>query len=306
MPAAVILNEYGDIDVLNVLDVPRPTPGPGQVLVQMRAAGINPGEIKIRDGDLHNRWPATFPSGQGSDFAGTVVELGEGVTSTAVGDSVIGFVHTRSSQAEFIVAEAENVVPKPDNVSWETAGGLYVVGTTAYAAVRAVGLTPGDTVVVSAAAGGVGSLAVQLAKHAGATVIGIAGAANHDWLTAHGVIPVAHGDGVVDRIRAVAPHGVDAFVDTYGGDYVENALELGVRADRIDTVVNFAAVEKYGVQAKGNNEAANAEVLAELAGLLSKGELELSIAAVYRLSEVRAAYRELARRHTRGKIVLVP
>ncbi|HEX4721601.1 MAG TPA: NADP-dependent oxidoreductase [Pseudonocardiaceae bacterium] len=311
VPAAVILNEYGDVDVLNVVDVPRPAPGPGQVLVRVRAAGINPVEIKIRDGDLRNRWPSTFPSGQGSDFAGTVVELGDGVTTTEVGDSVIGFVHTRSSHAEFVVAEAENIVPKPDNVTWETVGGLYVVGTSAYAAVRAVGLTPSDTVVVSAAAGGVGSLAVQLAKHAGATVIGIAGPANHEWLTAHGVIPVAHGDAVdgdrvVDRIRAVAPNGVDAFVDTYGGGYVEIALELGVPADRINTIVDFAAAEKYGVQAKGNSEAATADVLAELAGLLSKGELELPVAAVYPLSDVRAAYRELARGHTRGKIVLLP
>lgn len=306
MPAAVILNEYGDVDVLNVVDVPRPKPGPGQALVEVRAAGINPGEAKIREGAMHAMWPATFPSGQGSDFAGVVAELGDGVTNVAVGDNVVGFVETRSSHAEFVVVDAVNLVPKPDNVSWEAAGGLFVVGTTAYAAVRAVSLRPGDTVVVSGAAGGVGSVAVQLAKNAGATVIGIAGRANHEWLTNHGVIPIAYGDGVVDRIRAAANGKIDAFIDTYGDDYVENALELGVPTDRIDTVINFAAVQKYGVKADGNSVAASADVLAELAGLLAKGDLEIPIAGVYSLSEVREAYRELAKNHTRGKIVLVP
>jgi NADPH:quinone reductase-like Zn-dependent oxidoreductase len=306
VPAAVILNEYGDVDVLNVVDVPRQQPGPGQALVEVRAAGINPGEAKIRQGAMHDLWPATFPSGQGSDFAGVVAEVGAGVTNVAVGDNVIGFVETRSSHAEFVVVAAANLIPKPDNVSWEVAGGLYVVGTTAYAAVRAVGLRQGDTVVVSGAAGGVGSVVVQLAKQAGATVIGIAGTANHDWLTDHGVIPVAYGDGVVDRVRAAANGKVDAFIDTYGGDYVDNALELGVPKDRIDTVVNFAAAAKYGVKTEGNSVAANADVMAELAGLLAKGDLEIPVAAVYPLSEVRAAYRELADGHTRGKIVLVP
>jgi len=306
VPDAVILNEYGDVDVLNVVDVPRPKPGPGQALVEVRAAGINPGEAKIRQGAMHDRWPAAFPSGQGSDFAGVVAELGDGVTNVAVGDNVIGFVETRSSHAEFVVVDAVNLVPKPDNVSWEAAGALFVVGSTAYAAVRAVGLRPGDTVVVSAAAGGVGSVVVQLAKNIGATVIGIGGPTNHDWLTDHGVIPVEYGDGVVDRVRTAANGKVDAFIDTYGGDYVENALELGVPADRIDTIINFAAVQKYGVKADGNSVAASADVLAELAGLLAKGDLEIPIAGVYSLSEVREAYRELAKNHTRGKIVLVP
>jgi NADPH:quinone reductase-like Zn-dependent oxidoreductase len=302
----VVLNEYGDVDVLNVVDVPRPVPGPGQVLVQVRAAGINPGEGAIRRGDLRDRWPSTFPSGQGSDFAGVVVEVGDDVDTAGRGDSVIGFVHTRASHAEFVVADAVNLVPKPDNVSWEVAGALFVAGTTAYAAVREVGLRPGETVVVSGAAGGVGSLVVQLARHAGARVIGIAGPGNHEWLSDHGVVPVAHGDGVVDRVRAAAGGAVDAFIDTYGGDYVENAIELGVPIDRINTIINFAAVGKYGVRAAGNTDAASAAVLGELAGLLAKGELAIPIAATYPLGEVRAAFRELERHHTRGKIVLLP
>lgn len=304
MSAAVILKEYGDIDVLQVVDVARPVPGPGQVLVEVRAAGINPGEASIRKGLLHDRWPATFPSGQGSDFAGVVAEIGDGVDTVAVGDAVIGFVHTRSSHAHYVLADAANLTPKPENVPWPVAGALFVAGTTAYAAVRAVAPRPGETVVVSGAAGGVGSLAVQLLRAAGARVIGIASEANHEWLRDHGVHPVAYGEGVADRIRAIG--GVDAFVDTFGGGYVALAVELGVARDRIDTIIDFAAAVEYGVRTAGNSDAASADVLAELAGMVSKGELEIPIAATYPLTEVRAAYRELERRHTRGKIVLIP
>jgi NADPH:quinone reductase-like Zn-dependent oxidoreductase len=160
--------------------------------------------------------------------------------------------------------------------------------------------------VVSGAAGGVGSLAVQLAVKAGAKVIGLASKANHEWLAAHGVIPVAYGDGVADRITAAAGGRVDAFIDTFGGGYVELAFELGVKADRIDTIIDFAAAAKYGVKIEGNANAASADVLAELAGLINAGELELVVAKVYPLEQVRDAYRELEQRHTRGKIVLRP
>ncbi|SFW74157.1 NADP-dependent oxidoreductase [Amycolatopsis australiensis] len=306
MARAIRFDEYGDVEVLRVEDVPRPAPGPGQVLVEVRAAGINPGEGYIRQGLLHERWPATFPSGQGSDFAGVVAELGDGVEEIAAGDEVIGFVHTRSSHAEYVVAEAENLTPKPEGVPWEVAGSLFVAGTTAYAAVSAVCPREGDTVVVSGAAGGVGSLAVQLAKLAGATVIGLAGEANHAWLRELDVIPVAYGDGVRERIEAAAPDGVHAFVDTFGSGYVDLALHLGIHPGRIDTVIDFAAAEKYNVKTDGNLAAASAEVLRELSLLVDKGLLEVPIARVYPLDEVREAYRELERRHTRGKIVLRP
>ncbi|MBE8525559.1 NADP-dependent oxidoreductase [Amycolatopsis sp. H6(2020)] len=306
MARAIRFDEYGDVEVLRVEDVPRPVPGPGQVLVEVRAAGINPGEGYIRQGLLHERWPATFPSGQGSDFAGVVASRGEGVSDIAVGDEVIGFVDTRSSHAEFVVAEAANLTPRPDSVPWEVAGSLFVAGTTAYAAVAAVCPKEGDTVVVSGAAGGVGSLAVQLAKLAGATVIGLAGEANHEWLRELGVIPVAYGEDVLERIREAAPSGVHAFVDTFGSGYVELALHLGIHPGRIDTIIDWAAAEKYNVKTDGNTAGASADVLRELTLLLDKGLLSLPIARVYPLEEVRDAYRELERRHTRGKIVLRP
>jgi NADPH:quinone reductase-like Zn-dependent oxidoreductase len=306
MPRAVRFDQYGGLEVLKVVEVDPPIPGPGRVLVRVKAAGINPGEASIRKGLFAERWPSTFPSGQGSDLAGIVEEVGAEVKNVAVGDEVIGFTNDRSSQAELVVVEAANLVPRPGNVSWEQAGALFVAGTTAYAAVRSVALSAGETVVVSGAAGGVGSIVVQLAKNAGARIIGVAGEANHKWLTEHDVIPVTYGDGVEGRIRAACGGKVDAFIDTFGGGYVELALKLGVAKSRIDTIIDFAAAAKYGVKTEGNHEAANAEVLAQLAGLLAAGRLEIPIARVYPLAEVREAYRELEQRHTRGKLVLEP
>jgi NADPH:quinone reductase-like Zn-dependent oxidoreductase len=307
MPRAVRFDRYGDVDVLNVVDVERPIPGPREVLVRVKAAGMNPGEASIRKGLLAERWPATFPSGEGSDFAGVVEEVGPDVEGVQVGDEVIGWTDQRASHAEFVVAPAEHLTPKPAGVSWEAAGGLFVAGATAYAAVRAVGPSAGDTVVVSGAAGGVGSLAVQLAVLAGATVIGLAGESNHQWLLEHGVIPVAYGDGVVDRIREVTDGHVDAFIDTFGGGYVQLAVEeLGVTPDRIDTIIDWDAAQRYGAKTEASAAGASADVLAELARLIDEGRLEVPIAKVYALDDVRDAYRELEQRHTRGKIVLEP
>ena len=306
MPRAVRFDRYGGLEVLQVVEVDRPTPGPGNVLVRVKAAGINPGEASIRKGMFADRWPSTFPSGQGSDLAGIVEEVGPGVANVAVGDEVIGFTNDRSSQAELVLVESGNLVPRPANVPWEQAGALFVAGTTAYAAVRSVALHAGDTVVVSGAAGGVGSIAVQLARNAGAKVIGLSSDANHKWLSDHGVIPVTYGDEVEDRIRAVSGGKIDAFIDTFGGGYVELALKLGVAPSRIDTIIDFAAAAKYGVKTEGNHEGATAGVLAQLAELLAAGRLEIAIAKIYPLADVRDAYRELEQRHTRGKIVLEP
>lgn len=305
---AVKFDHYGDIDVLEVRDVPRPAPGAGEAVVEVKAAGINPGEAMIRKGALHERWPATFPSGQGSDLAGVVAGIGSGVDSFAVGDEVLGFTNRRASHAQFVVVPAGQLTAKPPAVSWDAAGALFVAGTTAYAAIRAVDLKAGDTVAVAGAAGGVGAIAVQLARRAGATVIGIAGPANDAWLRSHGVIPVNYGDGLADRLKAAAaPKGIDAFLDFFGGGYVELAVTgLGVAPQRVDTIIDFAAVGKFGVKAAGTSEAAEAAVLAELAALIARGELEVPIAAAFPLDAVRDAYRQLEQRHTRGKIVLRP
>jgi NADPH:quinone reductase-like Zn-dependent oxidoreductase len=305
MPRAVRFDHYGGIDVLEVVDVPAPVPGASELLVRVKAAGINPGEAKIREGLLAERWPATFPSGQGTDLAGTVEQLGDGVEGWAVGDEVIGFTDNRSSQAELVVVEAGNVTARPAGVPWPVAGSLFVAGTTAYAAVRAVSASSGDTVVVAGAAGGVGSITVQLAILAGATVIGLASEPNHAWLKDLGVIPVSYGDGVEQRIDEAAGGAVDALIDLAGG-YVQLALDLGIKPERVDTVVDFGAGQKYGVKTEGTAAAANAAVLAELATLIDEGKVDVPIARVYPLEQVREAFRELEQGHTRGKIVLEP
>jgi len=303
---AVKFEKYGDLDVLQVEDVARPEPKAGQVLVKVKAAGINPGEDSIRSGKLEKMYPTKFPCGEGADLAGVIEKVGDDVQGFKVGDEVFGFTDNRASHADYVVTEAKNIVYKPARVSWEEAGSLFVAGTTAWASVKAVDVKEGDTVVVSGAAGGVGSIVVQLAKNAGAKVIGLAGEGNQQWLKDHGIIAVVYGEGQAERIKTAANGKIDAFIDTFGQGYVELALELGVPADRINTIIDFEAVAKHHVKSDGSAKAANAQVLGELAGLIAAGKLDIPIAKTYPLTRVRDAYRDLLKRHTRGKIVLIP
>lgn len=302
---AVRFDEYGSADVLEVRPVDDPVAVGDQVVVEVRAAGLNPGEIAIREGVLHERWPATFPSGQGSDLAGIVVAVGPDVRSVAVGDQVIGFSHGRNTHAERVAVPAAAVVPKPDGLGWPEAGSIYVAGTTALNAVGVLGLRADETVVVSAAAGGVGSIAAQLARRTGARVVGLASPRNHDWLRSHDVEPLDHAGDVEAAICAVAPT-VDAFLDLFGGGYIGLALRLGVAPERIDTIIDFAGATEHGTHAVGGVEGTEAADMATVADLVARGEVELPIAATYGLDDVRRAYGELAERTTRGKRVLLP
>lgn len=303
---AVRFDRYGGVDVLEVREVEDPVATPGRVLVAVKAAGINPGEIGIREGRLHERWPATFPSGEGTDFAGVVRSVGEDVPTFSEGDEVLGWTEERASHAELVAVPSDQLTAKPASVAWEVAGSLFVAGMAAYASVQTVAPQPGETIVVSAAAGGVGSLAVQLARRTGARVIGLASERNHDWLREHDIVPVTYGDGQRERIRDVTGGTVDGFIDTFGGGYVDLAIELGVDSARINTISDFEAVQRLGVQAQGTHAIASAALLAELVELVADGELEVPIARVFPLDQVRDAFRELADRHTHGKIVLVP
>ena len=303
---AVRFDNYGGPDVLYVTDIDRPVPAAGEVLVEVRAAGINPGEAGIRTGALHERFPATFPSGEGSDLAGVVLEVGDGVSDFAVGDEVLGFSFQRSSHATHTVVPVDQLIHKPTELSWETAGSLYVVGVTAYAAVRAVKPQQGETVAVSAAAGGVGSLVVQLLALRGVRVLGIASAGNAEWLRAHDVIPVEYGDGLADRLRQAAPDGVDAFIDLFGPDYVQLAVDLGVPVERINTIISFAKAAEVGAKTDGSAEASTTAVLQEITDLIASGALDFDVAKTYPLDRVVDAFTELEQRHTHGKIVLLP
>jgi NADPH:quinone reductase-like Zn-dependent oxidoreductase len=181
MPRAVRFDHYGGVDVLQVVEIDQPHPGRGEVVVRVIAAATNPGEIMIREGAFADVWPATFPEGQGNDFSGRVAEVGPGETRFSPGDGVIGFL-PRAAQADYVVSASDRLARKPPDLPWEVAASIPAAGSTAYAAVRAVHLTAGETVVVTAAAGGVGVIAAQLARLAGARVIGTAGDHNADFL----------------------------------------------------------------------------------------------------------------------------
>jgi NADPH2:quinone reductase len=306
MARAVRFDHYGDRDVLYIADVDIPSPSPGEVVVEVRAAGINPGEASIRKGLLAQAFPATFPSGEGSDLAGVVSSVGEGTTEFAVGDEVMGWSWQRSSHADYVAVPVTQLIPKPPQLSWEVAGSLYVVGCTAYAAVRAVGAGEGDTVAVSAAAGGVGTVVVQLLRTKGATVLGIASESNHQWLADHGIIPVSYGEGLAERLAAAAPQGIDAFIDLFGPEYVQLAADLGVAPARIETIIARDKAMELGAKAEGSGDASTTEVLSEMAHLVATGQIEIPIAATYPLDQVREAFALLEERHTHGKIVLIP
>jgi NADPH:quinone reductase-like Zn-dependent oxidoreductase len=302
---AVRYQEYGGPDVLEVVDVPDPSPGRGEVVVRVVAAGTNPGESAIRSGVMKEVFPADFPEGQGSDLAGVISSVGDGVEDVAVGDAVIGMSDSRNAHAEYALLSADQMTPKPEGLEWAVAGSLYVVGATAEVMMRAVRPEEGGTVIVSGAAGGVGTLVTQLAVRAGARVIAVASEPNHEALRGWGAEPLSYGDGLEERIRSLAPDGVQALLDAYGGGYVELALGMGVPADRIETIIDYDAVQRHGVHGDGMSTLEDPRpVIARLAELLASGELELPIKARFPLEQVSDAYREVENRHGLGKIVL--
>lgn len=302
---AVQFDAYGGVEVLEVREVPDVEAGPGEALVRVHAAGTNPDDVPIREGVLAELFPHPFPMGQGTDLAGVIEAVGPGVTRMSIGAHVLGFTHRHDAQAELVAVPVHHLVRKPANVSWEVAGALPLVGVTAWAAVHAVQLRPRETVVVSAAAGGVGSLVVQLARRAGARVVGIAGRHHHSWLREQGATPVDHHGDIAEAVRHAAAGRVDALIDCFGHGYVRMAVEeLGVDPGRIDTVVDVVAARRFGAKNRGQESAAQAHVLDELVHLIGAGELEVPIAAVLPVEDVQTAYKVLEEHHTHGKIVL--
>lgn len=276
MTHAVRFSQYGGPEVLGIVEIPDPVPGPGEVVVDVVAAGLNPVETAIREGRLDVEWPARFPAGQGSDFAGIVRRLGTGVTGWKVGDEVMG--HTvRGAQAELIAVPVTDIIRKPDSLAWEVAGSLYVAAANAWRAVQDVNPRPGRTVLVHAAAGGVGGIAAQLARLRGATVIGTASPESFDRLRQLGVVPVEYGPGLAERLTRLAPNGIDAELDHRGDASLANLRS----ADTTDTVL-----------------------LAKIARMVADRQIVVPVAAIYPFDQVQDAYRELEAGHAHGKIVL--
>jgi len=304
MSRFVEITRFGGPDVLAVTEVEPPRAGPGEVRVRVRAAGLNPVDYKIfAGGPAAVSYGVSLPSGNGNDFSGVIDEVGEGVTAFSVGSAVLGG-RRYFAQADYVVVPVDTIIAKPDSLSFEQAGCLDIVGRTAWASVRSLHLTADDTVLVSAAAGGVGVLASQLAVRTGATVIGTAGIRNHEFLRTLGVIPVAYGEGLVDRLRALAPQGVTAVLDNNGPATIEAALELGVAPERINTIAAHGYRPDLGIGHVGGAVADLAD-LAELAELIASGDIQLPIDATYPLERVTEAYERMMAGHLRGKIALV-
>ncbi|NIZ91874.1 zinc-binding dehydrogenase [Kineococcus rubinsiae] len=301
----------------HVVDVDLAAPGPGEVRVTVRAAGITgapPATARPLPPATALLYPGAFPGG-GSDFAGVVTALGRGVEDVQVGDEVLGFSDTLAGQADAVVVPAGHVVRKPADLSWEVAGSLCVAGAAASACVHAAGVRDGDTVVVAGACTDVGSFVVQLARLCGARVIGVAAPEHHDWLLAHGMDAVGpagpEGEPAADlarRLAAAAPEGVDAFVDTLGGSGADVADALGVPAHRTVTTVAAGAGDGRdvggGLVVVGGPVAQ--DVLAELAELVATGRLQVPIAGTYPLESVREAYADVDEHHPLGRVVLLP
>lgn len=300
---AVKFSRFGGVDELEIVEIEKPSPGRGEVLVEVLAAGINHVEAYLRLGQLAEEFPMTFPQGQGSDFAGLVVAVGEGVTSFSRGSEVIGHAEM-SSHATFVVVPATNLVMKPPMLSWEIAGSLFLAGLAANDAVESVHVGKGDTVVISAAAGGVGSMEAHLAIGKGATVIGTCGERNFDYLRQIGVKPVVYGDGLADRIRALAPRGVNSFLDNFGKDNLDVATELGVGPSRFRSSSDRRDVELRAIRPTAEDAQSHTRVLSKLALLAADRTINVLISGFYPFDRVREAFDDLEQHHSRGKIVL--
>jgi len=301
---AVVFDEYGAADVLRIARIPRPEPGLGEVRVRVRAAGVQPADCATRSGWLAQRGigMAPFPRQLGNEFAGVVDAVGEGVASLIAGDEVLGWT-TANAYAEAVVVPVEQLVRKPVMMSWAVAGALSASGQTAHTAVEALAIRRGDIVLVHGAAGGVGTMAVQLARARGAHVIGTASRENHDYLRALGAEPVLYGAGLADRVRAIAPHGVHAALDGSGRGALDASIELGIDPARIATLVDLEDVQRLGVQAIRSQR--SRERLQSLVDLHDAGLLRVHVRDIYPLAYAAVAHRDVENGHGRGKVVLM-
>ncbi|SOB81039.1 NADP-dependent oxidoreductase [Streptomyces sp. 1331.2] len=306
MTKAIAFNEYGDLDVLRPADIELPAPGPGQVRVAVRAVGVNPLDHKVRSGAMVDIFPVTFPAVPGYELSGVVEAVGQGVSGFAPGDEVFGAV-MGGAYAEQALVPAEQLGRKPASLGWEEAAAIPVAAETSERALDVLGVQPGETLLVHGAAGGVGTVLLQFARARGITVIGTASEANHDHLRALGAIPVTYGDGLAERVRAVAPGGVDRVLDAVGqGGVLPLSVELAGSADRVLTIADFVGAEQHGIRFTGGTETVlyHQRAYATALALHEAGTLRLPLHRVLPLAEAAEAQRISEGGHLRGKVVL--
>lgn len=305
MARAVRFNEYGDESVLYLADIHVPSPGDGEVVVRVRTAGVSTGEVGIRSGAMDSIAPAHFPEGEGTEFAGVVDTVGGSVDSVSAGDRVIGITDDRSSQADYVRVAAKNLIPKPDELDWDTAAAVPAAAATATSIVNTLKPERGETVVVAGASGSVGVVVVQLMVRAGVRVIATASDRNHPFLASLGTEPVAYGDGLAHRIRQLAPNGVDAFADCHGGGNLDVAQELDVAVGRMNTIKDFETAKRIGANANGMYQLEDIiGSVKSVTGLVASGEIVIPVKATFPLEQVQDAYRRLTEPGGVGKIVL--
>ncbi|MFH8529024.1 NADP-dependent oxidoreductase [Streptomyces tendae] len=302
---AIALDGYGGPDDLRYTELPDPKVAPGEVLIRVRAAGVNPVDWKHAEGHLDPIMSTHFPLVPGWDVAGVVERVGFDVEEYAPGDEVFGYIRKDSVQhgayAELVSAHVRMLARKPAALTWEQAAAVPLAGLTAYQAVKRIGVRAGDTVLVHAAAGGVGSFGVQIAVSLGARVIGTASPGNHDFVRELGAEPVTYGPGFADRVTRLAPDGIDAALDFAGADAVDTSLHLLRRPERLASIVDSAAADKGGHYVWVRPDTADLTALAELA---DRGKLAVHVERALPLAEAAEAWRLSAAGHTRGKLVL--
>lgn len=298
---AVVFDRFGGPEVLRETTVSKPEPGPGQVRIRVMAAGVNPLDGKIRSGALEQLFPTALPAIPGLEAAGVVDALGEGVTDVAVGDAVLGWSDT-GSYAQYALASTYAV--KPEALSWQDAAALPVAGDTARRVLGQLHLSAGETLLIHGATGAVGTVAVQLAVASGVHVIGTAGAANLDYLASLGATATPYGDGLVARVRALAPNGVDAVFDVAGKGALPDSIELRGGTGRIVTIADFQAGALGVAFSAGTPEDRSAADLADLAERAARATLSTTVSGVYPLDQAAAAHRLSDTGHVRGKLVL--
>ena len=296
---AIVFDRFGGTDVLREADIDIPQPGPGQVRVRVKAAGLNAVDGKIRSGMLEATYPTNFPAVPGGELAGLVDAVGEGVTDVQVGDGVLGWSDT-GSYAEY--ALATHVAPMPAGLEWQDAAALPVASETAERVLNLLGVAAGETVLMHGASGGVGTLAIQLATARGARVIATAGPSNQDYLTSLGATATVYGEGLVERVRALAPDGVDAVFDLAGKGALVDSITLRGGTERIATIADFGA-QQLGVTFARGRAGAPADGLAAVAQDAASGKLVTTVTA-YPLDEAATAQQVSDAGHVRGKLVL--